>query len=356
MSKGNGSVAHTTDVWIHQANRTIRVPATQTILEAALDQGVTYPHGCRSGRCGTCKSRLIDGAVDLLEHTRFALTDAERAAGLILACRALPKDDVLVAWLGDEAEQPDHPVRSIDARVTSVEDVTHDVRIVRAVPTGEPLAFSAGQYVRLTVAGKPARDYSMASQPGEAELEFHIRRVPGGETSDHIHRNLKPNDAVQIKGPFGSSWLRHGHTGPILAIAGGSGLAPIQSIVETALSMGMAQPIHLYFGVRTARDLYQAHRFRDLESRHANLHFIPVLSDEVGATPFRSGYVSDAVAHDIKDLDGWKTYTAGPPAMIDAVIEMTTAAGLRQEDLHADVFFTPQDDEASSLMEQRRQA
>lgn len=196
----------------------------------------------------------------------------------------------------------------------------------------------------------------MANQPWNAELEFHVRRVPGGATSEHIHRNLKPGDAVQIEGPFGSSWLRHGHTGPILAVAGGSGLAPIQSIVGTALSMGMAQPIHLYFGVRTAHDLYQAHHFRTLANQQDNLHFIPVLSDETGATPFRTGYVADAVSDDIKDLDGWKTYTAGPPAMIDTVMEATTTAGLRQEDLHADVFFTPEDDAARTFTTQRSQA
>jgi CDP-4-dehydro-6-deoxyglucose reductase/ferredoxin-NAD(P)+ reductase (naphthalene dioxygenase ferredoxin-specific) len=356
MSTGNGIVAQTATVWIHQANRTIRVPATQTILEAALDQGIAYPHGCRSGRCGTCKSRLIEGRVDLLEHTRFALTDTEKAAGLILACRALPREDAVVAWLGDEEEQPDHPVRQLSAWVKSVQDVTHDVRILRLTTHDAPLAFSAGQYVRLIVPGRPSRDYSMANQPGQTELEFHVRRVPGGATSEHIHRNLKPGDAVRIKGPFGSSWLRHGHTGPILAIAGGSGLAPIQSIIATALSMGMAQPIHLYFGVRTARDLYRAHHFQDLANRHLNLHFIPVLSDETGATPFRTGYVSDAVADDIKDLDGWKTYTAGPPPMIDAVMATTATAGLRQEDLHADVFFTPEDDDADVSSRQRRQA
>lgn len=356
MSTGNGIVARTTNVWIHQANRTIRVPVTQTILEAALDQGIAYPHGCRSGRCGTCKSRLIEGRVDLLEHTRFALTDTEKAAGLILACRALPQDDAVVAWLGDEEKQPDHPVRQLSAWVKSVQDVTHDIRILRLMTHDTPLAFSAGQYIRLIVPGRPPRDYSMANQPGQTELELHIRRVPGGATSEHIHRNLKPGDAVRIEGPFGSSWLRHGHTGPILAIAGGSGLAPIQSIIKTALSMGMAQPIHLYFGVRTARDLYQAHHFQDLANRHRNFHFITVLSDETGATPFRTGYVADAVADDIKDIDGWKTYAAGPPAMIDAVIETTATAGLRQEDLHADVFFTPEDHDADVAARQRRQA
>lgn len=356
MAQTDTKPAPSKNVRIHQANRTIQVPATQTVLQAALEQGVDYPHGCRSGRCGTCKSRLIDGRVDLLEHSRFALTDAEKDAGLILACRALPQDDLDVAWLGDEEEQPHHPVRQVAARVTDVRDVTHDIRLIRIALAGDPLAFSAGQYVRFTVPGSPSRDYSMASQPGETELEFHVRHVPEGVTSGHIHRNLKPGDAVQIEGPFGSSWLRHGHTGPILAIAGGSGLAPIQSIVETALSMGMAQPIHLYFGVRTTRDLYQLHYFHALADRYDNLHFIPVLSGETGTTPFRTGYVADAVADDIKDLDGWKTYTAGPPVMIDTVMEGTMAAGLRQEDLHADVFFTPEEGDARAFALQRSQA
>ena len=88
MAQTDAKPAPSWKVRIHQANRTIQVSPTQTVLEAAIEQGVDYPHGCRSGRCGTCKSRLIDGKVDLLEHSRFALTDAEKAAGLILACRA----------------------------------------------------------------------------------------------------------------------------------------------------------------------------------------------------------------------------------------------------------------------------
>jgi CDP-4-dehydro-6-deoxyglucose reductase/ferredoxin-NAD(P)+ reductase (naphthalene dioxygenase ferredoxin-specific) len=120
--------------------------------------------------------------------------------------------------------------------------------------------------------------------------------------------------------------------------------------------MGMTQPIHLYFGARTTRDLYQLHHFHEMADQYDNLHFIPVLSGETGTTSFRTGYVADAVADDIKDLDGWKAYTAGPPAMIDTVMETKMAAGLRQEDLHADVFFTPEDGDARSLARQRSQA
>lgn len=95
----------TRNIDIRQAGRVIAVGDGQTILAAALDAGIAYPHGCRAGRCGACKSRLLAGEVDMLPHTRFALTDEERAQGLILACRAQPRTDAKVSWLGEEEEE-----------------------------------------------------------------------------------------------------------------------------------------------------------------------------------------------------------------------------------------------------------
>lgn len=331
---------------IRQARTGIDVPDGQTILEAALAAGIVYPHGCRSGRCGSCKSRLIEGKVDLLQHSRFALTDTERAEGLILACRALPQTDVTVAWLGSE-DAALAPPRRIRGRVSELVDLTHDIKLVRVAPEdGAPLQFAAGQYAQLGFGDIPARSYSMANRDGDQGLEFHIRRVPGGTTSEHVHGALRVGDKATLEFPLGSSSLRQHHTGPILCVAGGAGLAPIKSIVETALANGMKQPIHVYFGARAERDLYLVEHFQALSSRHPNLSFTPVLS---GAQPalYRSGFVTEAVAKDISDLDGWKAYVAGPPLMVDAAMAVTAARGLRSEDLHADVFFTPEGSPAS---------
>lgn len=337
----------TKTVEIRQAGLAIAVPEGRTILEVALAEGIPYPHGCRSGRCGSCKSRLVSGEVDLLDHSRFALSDEEKAQGLILACRALPKTDALVAWLGGDEEVADHPRRRLRCRVVAIEEATHDIKRVRlAVEEGAPLAFSAGQYARVTFPGAPPRDYSMANWPGEPELEFHIRRVPGGAATARIHALLKLGDAVTVEGPFGSSFLREKHAGPILCVAGGSGLAPIKSIVETALAHGMKQPMHVYFGARTERDLYLVDHFEGLEARHTNLTFTPVLSEAPPQAKWRAGFVTDAVGQDLQDLDGWKAYVAGPPAMVDAAMQVASGRGLRPQDLHADVFFTP--DEASA--------
>ncbi|KDR88455.1 hypothetical protein K538_27640, partial [Agrobacterium tumefaciens GW4] len=131
------------------------------------------------------------------------------------------------------------------------------------------------------------------------------------------------------------------HCGPILGIAGGSGLAPVKAVVEAALATGRERPVHVYFGARAERDLYMLDRFGDLVARHGNLSFVPVLSHEEHAD-IRCGYVGAAVADDFDDLDGWKAYIAGPPAMIEATVPQLLARGMRTADIHADVFFTPE--------------
>lgn len=331
-------------VEIRSAGRSIAVPDGRTLLDAALDQGIAYPHGCRSGRCGSCKSRLIAGEVDLLDHTRFALSEEEKKQGLILACRTLPRTELTVAWLGGDEELADHPIRRLQCRVVSVEDATHDIKRIRlAVEAGGPLTFTAGQYAQVTFPSAPSRDYSMANWPDDAELEFHVRRVHGGAATERIHGLVKIGDAVRVKGPFGASYLRERHAGPLLCVAGGSGLAPIKSIVETALAQGMNQPIHIYFGARTERDLYLVEHFEALDERHANVTFTPVLSEASAQHTWRAGYVSDAFAQDLHDLDGWKAYVAGPPAMVEAAMRAALERGLRRDDLHADIFFTPQE-------------
>jgi CDP-4-dehydro-6-deoxyglucose reductase/ferredoxin-NAD(P)+ reductase (naphthalene dioxygenase ferredoxin-specific) len=165
--------------------------------------------------------------------------------------------------------------------------------------------------------------------------------VPGGRTSGLIHASLKPGDTVLIQGPSGSAYLREAHGGPIIALAGGSGLAPVKSIVETALLSGLAQPIHVYFGVRAERDLYLVAHFRALERRFPKLRFVPVLS-QTAAKAWRSGFVSDALTEDHRDFSGAKAYVAGPPAMVDAAISVLAARGVPASDIHADVFFTPE--------------
>lgn len=331
-----------THLSLPQLGRRIPVAAEQTILQAALEAGVSYPHGCRSGRCGSCKSRLVSGDVELGKHSPFALTEEDRANGLVLACRAVPTTDVIVEWL--DVDHVAMQAVAQGATVVAVESKTHDILAVRLrLDDRSGFRFAAGQYLSLAMPGAPARQYSMASGPNDELIELHVRLVPEGRTSSLIHASLKADDRVEIEGPAGSAYLRDAHGGPIVAVAGGSGLAPIKSIVETALGAGMGQPIHLYFGARAEGDLYLVDHFRELEQRFSNLTFVPVLS-QVAKAGWRGGFVSDALAQDHQDLAGGKAYVAGPPAMVDAVGSVLTMRGVASADIHADVFFTPEED------------
>ncbi len=326
-------------VRIAKANRTIEVPTGATILWAALDQGVDYPFGCQSGNCGACKSYLVSGEVTMEGYSEFALSDEEKARGLILACRAVPWADCEVAWL-EEDDLIVHPRRILACKVAGLDDATHDIKRVRlAIESGGPFDFSAGQFASVTFAGCAPRDYSMANVPGDPVLEFHVRRSQGGTTSAYVAEKLKVGDSVRVEGPFGASYLRENHRGPIIAVAGGSGLAPIKSIVERALALALPQPIHLYFGVRTTRDLYLDEHFAALARRHATLRFTPVVSEGPSGGR-RTGLVHEAVAADFASFDGCKAYLAGPPALVEAATMLFERRGMRRIDIHADAFYT----------------
>lgn len=327
-------------VTIRGTDKTVEVGDDETILEAALSAGVDYPFGCQSGNCGACKSRLLAGEVEMSDYSEYALTDDERAQGQILACSSVPVADCDVAWL-DLEETVQHATQTLDCTVVAVERATHDTVILRLqVPDGGSLAFSAGQYASLRLPRQPPRDFSMASEPYGGILEFHIRAIEDGQVSQFAQSNVQVGDTVALSGPMGVAFLRELHTGPILAVAGGSGLAPIKSIVETALAKVMAQPITLYFGVRAERDLYLVAHFEALAARHANFSFIPVLSEETGPTTRRTGMLANAIGEDLASMDGCKIYTAGPPPMVDAVRALAERLGGRPEDLHADPFYT----------------
>jgi CDP-4-dehydro-6-deoxyglucose reductase/ferredoxin-NAD(P)+ reductase (naphthalene dioxygenase ferredoxin-specific) len=335
----------TVTVAVRQHSTPVVVSEGDTILEAALAQGVPYPHGCRSGNCGACKSRLESGDVELAAYSEFALSDEERAQGLILACRAMPWSDAVVSWLESE-EVVLHPERRLACRVVGIEAMTHDITGVRlAVESGGPFIFSAGQYASVRFADLPARDYSMANRPDKSELEFHIRRMGAGSVSAHVAEHLRLGDRVMVRGPFGTSYLRDKHTGPIIAIAGGSGLAPIKSIIDTALHQGLRQPMQLFFGARDERDIYLEDHFTMLAARHANFRFIPVLSAPSAPTARRVGLVHEAAA-DLDALDGAKAYLAGPPPMVEAATILLLERGVRRADIHADAFYTEAEKQA----------
>jgi NAD(P)H-flavin reductase/ferredoxin len=318
-------------------DRPIPVEAGDTILASLLRAGVPFPFSCQAGNCGTCKCELVSGDILELEHSEHALAAQERAKGIILACRTQVWDDTVVRRI-DTEELVMHPSRVMRCRVLELEDLTHDIKGVRlAVEAGGPMTFSAGQYAQVEFAPGLSRHYSMANTPAQPELVFHIRNLPGGRTSRYAATQLKIGDKVKVSGPLGVSYLRDNHRGPVLLVAGSSGLAPIQSILCTLLERGCEAPVTLYFGVRSELDLYHEGLLKDLAAQHSNFRYCVVLSEQIGASGRRYGLVHEAIDSPIPE--DAMAYLAGPPVMVEAATALLTARGVTPRQIHADAFY-----------------
>jgi naphthalene 1,2-dioxygenase ferredoxin reductase component len=267
-----------------------------------------------------------------------ALSDAERERGLILACRARVVSDCSVRWLS--ANQP-MPMLKINARVAEVKQVAHDVVVLTlSLVPGTGFDFRPGQYAKLRMGKLPARSYSMANLPGQGRLEFHIRVLPDGVLSSFIATGLRAGDSVEVRGPFGDAhWDEQGVEADesLLLLAGGTGLAPIVSVLDAALRHGVpGRRIHLYHGVRAERDLYAGAQL-SARARAEGFSFVPVYS-EGPAGAGRTGLLHEAVAKDFGGLATACIHVAGPPPMVNAVTAMALARGASAGSIRADAF------------------
>jgi CDP-4-dehydro-6-deoxyglucose reductase/ferredoxin-NAD(P)+ reductase (naphthalene dioxygenase ferredoxin-specific) len=308
---------------------TVVVGEGQTILEAALAQGVDFPHFCRAGICRTCACDLLAGEVDLLPYAGFALTGDERASGRILACRAQPRSDCTIA-LPDDRDRAQHPLRLLSATVKSVAFPVPDVAVVRlALGAREQFFFTAGQYANLAFAGAPAADFSIANIPGDAELEFHVRIVPGDATGRYIAERLRAGEVALVRGPFGGAHWRASHRGPMLLAAAGTGLAPLLSIARAALAADRRRAIAFFVAARDERDLYARATLDGLAARHRTLRVVYVTTEPL----------AQAVARETLPLVDAKAYVAGPPPAVAATVAVLRERGLPLRDIHAEPFY-----------------
>jgi len=305
------------------------------LLDAALAAGVPAPHQCRAGECGTCKCRLLQGEVEQGGNLPTALSDEEKAAGWILPCRCVAKSDVSIAYAA--------PLRgalprrqSCRGRVSICEPASREVvRLV--VELDKPLDFLAGQYVALSFPGFPERNFSPANAPGAKFLEFYVRVLPEGLVSQHIARHVVRGDPAKIVGPFGEAHLSSRPAGPILAAGGGTGLAPMLSILRYLASAAPKTQIDLYFGVRTTADLFAGDTLAALSDGLPGLRAMTVLSDE--APPgYRRGFIAPAILSTHGDLSRHQVFAAGPPPMVETIREAALQLGAERQSIHADPF------------------
>ncbi len=245
-------------VRITGSDKTFDVRDGETVLGAALRQGVMLPYSCKNGTCGSCKGRLHLGEVDYPFHPPLALDEEELAAGDVLLCQATPRSDLEVE-AREIAAVRDIPVLTLPARVTEKTRLAETVmRLVLRLPKAQRLQFLAGQYVDILLPGGKRRAFSIASPPSrEDEIELHVRHVEGGDFTGWVFDEMQLKDILRIEGPLGTFFVRHDtDSRPMIMMGGGTGIAPLKSMIEDLLAHGDTRPIHLFWGARVPEELY----------------------------------------------------------------------------------------------------
>jgi NAD(P)H-flavin reductase/ferredoxin len=330
------------------ANVELRVGARETLLQAALSQGIPFPHDCRAGGCGTCKCRLVKGKVKELTDKSYILSAEELRENYVLACQSIPQGDIEVdVQLRDAGTLAD--VRQSPARIACLEPLTHDI-LHATLDLEHALAFRPGQYCELTPRDGSAagvkRSYSFANVPGASgtsrSAEFFIRKVPGGRFTEWLFDEAKTGDSLEVNAPFGDFVLRES-SAPMLCIAGGSGLAPVLSLLEGALqSLKRPREVTLVFGARSQADLYRLDEIEALRREWpVAFDFVPILASEPADSAWRGrrGLIVDHLAEILGNLLAvQQAYLCGPPGMIDSCVGGLKAGGVADTEIFFDKF------------------
>ena len=315
----------------------VQVAAETAILDAALAAGLNLPHSCKSGHCGSCRARLVSGAVTYPSGRPLGITADEEAAGLALLCQARATGELVV-----EARVIRHvtdvEIKTLPCRIETSERLAPDVlRLALRLPAIETFSFQPGQYLDVLLDDGRRRSFSIASPPHDAaRLELHVRRVPGSGFTDRLFAHDVAGELLRIEGPIGQ-FVYVDAPSPVIFVAGGTGYAPVKSMLRHALECGTARDIVFYWGARTTVDLYEAATVRGWAARHPRLAFTGVLSDADDGVA-EHGLVHEAVLARHPDLSAFDVYAAGPPAMIEAIRASFPARGLAPGRLHFDSF------------------
>ncbi len=328
-------------VQLQPSGHAFRVEPGESILAAALRQGIMLPYGCRAGSCGSCMATLRAGRIRYDGATPVGLEPDEIAANRILVCQAIPETD-LVLETRELARAGEIPVKNLPARVQDIEHLTHDIMRLRLqLPASERMQFFAGQYIEILLKDGRRRAFSIANAPhDDAFIELHIRLVPGGQFTHIVFDELKPKAMLRIEGPLGSYYLREDSPRPVILMGGGTGFAPLKGMLEHAFHIGFDKPLHRFWGVRARRDLYMQELIQGWLAAHPTLRYTPVLSEPgmVDHWAGETGTVVEAVERAYPDLSGFDIYMSGPPPMCDAARERFLTLGVPIEQMFSDAF------------------
>jgi anthranilate 1,2-dioxygenase reductase subunit len=302
----------------------IEVAANETVLDAALRQGITIPVDCREGVCATCKGTCQSGNYDLEYVDEDALSEAELERGGVLTCQMRVASDCAVKFDFDSTLCTSAGPEEIEAIIKDVEIVSESAAIVHidAGSRAGQLSFLPGQYAHVQVPGTDEwRSYSFACMPNDANrLQFLIRLLPQGVMSDYLRDRAKPGDRMRLKAPLGAFYL-HKITRPLILVAGGTGLAAFLGMLDemAANPARCTQPVTLFYGVTQVVDLCEMARIQGYAEKLPNFSYHSIVMRDAESWKGPVGVVTDLFEdHHFNDGEV-DAYLCGPPPMVDAV-------------------------------------
>jgi CDP-4-dehydro-6-deoxyglucose reductase len=327
------------------SHRNFSAAPDRPVLDAALDAGINLPHSCKSGNCGACRARLLQGEVDYPNGKPLGMSESQAAEGLILLCQAHARTDLSLETF--EVSAADLAVvKRLPCRIERAERWSHDVMsLYLRLPAAERFEFKPGQYIDILLPGGRRRSFSIASPPHDSRLlELHVRRAPGGEFTERLFAGEVSNALLTIEGPLGHfvyrppTRLSSGEDAPMLLVGGGTGLAPLMSMLRHVIENGLRREMWLYWGVRSERDLYAHDALEQMARRCADVRYLPVLSEPSPQWKGRRGMVHESILGDTLQLDRYDVYASGPPGMIEAVRSEFGRRGVADARLSFDSF------------------
>lgn len=307
-----------------------------SILDAAAKAGVSMPYSCKTGRCSTCKCRVISGKSNAL-HDETGLSVAEKTDGWILGCVRSPESDLLLEAedLGTIALPA---AKTFPCRINTIEKLTPDVlRVMLRLPPSADFKFIAGQYIDVLGPEGLRRSYSLANGSfTHNQLELHVKAVEGGAMSQYWFNQAKPNDLLRLNGPLGTFFLRETTGLDVVFMATGTGFAPIKAMLEGLHVQQMQdkpRSLTILWGARTEKDLY--YNLADIQGEYT---FLPVLSRAGHEWAGARGHVQQVLVSRMPNLSNAAVYACGSATMIDSAKLLLDEAGLPKNRFYSDAF------------------
>jgi Na+-transporting NADH:ubiquinone oxidoreductase subunit F len=327
---------------INGGEKKLDVSGGGSLLSLLASQNIFVPSACGGrGSCAYCKVKVLSGGGMVTPVEDPYLSADERKNSIRLSCQVKVRNNVSI-----EIPKEYFSVRKYRGKLLSKKQMTHDIVELR-IQLLEPdrIEFTAGQYAQLESREYKGREsvmraYSISSVPSDTgHVEFMIRLVPNGICTTWVFEHLKEGQEVQLSGPYGDFHLRPTEA-PIIFIAGGSGMAPIWSMLRNMREMGSTRKAVYFFGAQTQRDLFLVDELKQLEKELPGFSFVPALSNEPEDTGWSgdTGLITDVVARHVPDASLYEAYLCGSPGMIGACIKVLTSAGMPEENVYYDKF------------------